>query len=116
MAGIADMAVVRPDDGLGLRPLRVQQLAERLEHMRVAQVPAFRRAMIHDPVIFLGILDEPGVGMGVEELVAVLRCIVQAVLQQLPRSEEHTSELQSLMRISYADFCLIKKKNTTTMT
>src|SRR3546814_3593928 len=31
------------------------------------------------------------------------------------RSEEHTSELQSLMRISYAVFCL-KKKNTTTQT
>src|SRR3546814_1782817 len=30
----------------------------------------------------------------------------------LPRSEEHTSELQSLMRISYAVFCLKKKNNT----
>src|SRR3546814_2041004 len=29
----------------------------------------------------------------------------------LVRSEEHTSELQSLMRISYAVFCLKKKKN-----
>src|SRR3546814_6608338 len=29
-----------------------------------------------------------------------------------PRSEEHTSELQSLMRISYAVFCLKKKPNT----
>src|SRR3546814_7396658 len=29
-----------------------------------------------------------------------------------PRSEEHTSELQSLMRISYAVFCLKKKKKT----
>src|SRR3546814_2604460 len=29
------------------------------------------------------------------------------------RSEEHTSELQSLMRISYAVFCLKKKKKTT---
>src|SRR3546814_3073719 len=29
------------------------------------------------------------------------------------RSEEHTSELQSLMRISYAVFCLTKKKHTT---
>src|SRR3546814_3857188 len=28
-----------------------------------------------------------------------------------PRSEEHTSELQSLMRISYAVFCLKKKKD-----
>src|SRR3546814_6409862 len=32
------------------------------------------------------------------------------------RSEEHTSELQSLMRISYAVFCLKKKKITTNNT
>src|SRR3546814_3943542 len=32
------------------------------------------------------------------------------------RSEEHTSELQSLMRISYAVFCLKKKKSTPTQT
>src|SRR3546814_3955964 len=32
------------------------------------------------------------------------------------RSEEHTSELQSLMRISYAVFCLKKKKRTQTAT
>src|SRR3546814_2724007 len=30
-----------------------------------------------------------------------------------PRSEEHTSELQSLMRISYAVFCLKQKNNAT---
>src|SRR3546814_4619910 len=45
---------------------------------------------------------------------------VIALLVQLPldvlRSEEHTSELQSLMRISYAVFCLKKKKKTTTYT
>src|SRR3546814_7705683 len=33
----------------------------------------------------------------------------------MPRSEEHTSELQSLMRISYAVFCL-KKKNENIIT
>src|SRR3546814_6568276 len=33
-----------------------------------------------------------------------------AVVPQSWRSEEHTSELQSLMRISYAVFCLKKKK------
>src|SRR3546814_2486205 len=38
-----------------------------------------------------------------------LRALVGA---RLRRSEEHTSELQSLMRISYAVFCLKKKKNT----
>src|SRR3546814_10861485 len=37
----------------------------------------------------------------------------EAMLQRRQRrSEEHTSELQSLMRISYAVFCLKKKKNT----
>src|SRR3546814_3455280 len=37
---------------------------------------------------------------------------VQQTRQLLGRSEEHTSELQSLMRISYAVFCLKKKKQT----
>src|SRR3546814_11515762 len=36
-------------------------------------------------------------------------CVRQSVF--VSRSEEHTSELQSLMRISYAVFCLKKKKN-----
>src|SRR3546814_10298279 len=41
----------------------------------------------------------------------------RAVLALWPigRSEEHTSELQSLMRISYAVFCLKKKRKTTGM-
>src|SRR3546814_3068273 len=34
-------------------------------------------------------------------------------VDQRARSEEHTSELQSLMRISYAVFCLKKKKTST---
>src|SRR3546814_9049585 len=52
-------------------------------------------------------------------LIAILTLLPMAVgfsrgagLQQ-PRSEEHTSELQSLMRISYAAFCLKKKKKAT---
>src|SRR3546814_8765710 len=36
-------------------------------------------------------------------------------ISQASRSEEHTSELQSLMRISYAVFCLKKKKHTNTI-
>src|SRR3546814_8838482 len=36
-----------------------------------------------------------------------------AINSMRKRSEEHTSALQSLMRISYADFCLKKKKNKT---
>src|SRR3546814_9283983 len=37
----------------------------------------------------------------------------RAGLDSHSRSEEHTSELQSLMRISYAVFCLKKKRNNT---
>src|SRR3546814_8588658 len=40
--------------------------------------------------------------------------IVSRVFAPGARSEEHTSELQSLMRISYAVFCLKKKKNKKT--
>src|SRR3546814_5498049 len=38
--------------------------------------------------------------------------IVQTAEEIFARSEEHTSELQSLMRISYAVFCLKKTKET----
>src|SRR3546814_5574743 len=38
--------------------------------------------------------------------------IASGPLKDQPRSEEHTSELQSLMRISYAVFCLKNKKTT----
>src|SRR3546814_7397582 len=40
------------------------------------------------------------------------KCPDAMVTGPTTRSEEHTSELQSLMRISYAVFCLKKKKNT----
>src|SRR3546814_10605638 len=39
--------------------------------------------------------------------------VVAMTLTLAARSEEHTSELQSLMRISYAVFCLKKNKNKT---
>src|SRR3546814_4682977 len=47
-------------------------------------------------------------GKRVRIAIAALRGIAHR--QQKTRSEEHTSELQSLMRISYAVFCLKKKK------
>src|SRR3546814_2288485 len=64
----------------------------------------------------MGLLD----AHGGKEVHAVLREIVNgkrrlALVNILSgRSEEHTSELQSLMRISYAVFCLKKKKNIQT--
>src|SRR3546814_7922171 len=41
---------------------------------------------------------------------------VWILLRETHRSEEHTSELQSLMRNSYAVFCLTKKTNMTLLT
>src|SRR3546814_7459127 len=41
---------------------------------------------------------------------------VPMAVKRASRSEEHTSELQSLMRNSYADFCLKNKKTTTNTT
>src|SRR3546814_2213911 len=45
-----------------------------------------------------------------EALLSLLRLLKQQDYRFVTRSEEHTSELQSLMRISYAVFCLKKKK------
>src|SRR3546814_10697488 len=42
---------------------------------------------------------------------AIAQARETGVAQTVDRSEEHTSELQSLMRISYAVFCLKKKKH-----
>src|SRR3546814_2317268 len=45
-----------------------------------------------------------------EELMHMIDVLEEAVGKKAVRSEEHTSALQSLMRISYAVFCLKKKK------
>src|SRR3546814_7733379 len=59
-------------------------------------------------------LRDPDAGAHGECIVARNRSMVPE--RRLDRSEEHTSELQSLMRISYAVFCLKKKQNTTRAT
>src|SRR3546814_4469260 len=73
--------------------------------------------------IFLGdSMGEMGLYLRLTEVAFVGRSLIgeggQNPLEpaMLGRSEEHTSELQSLMRISYAVFCLKKKKNKTTNT
>src|SRR3546814_5786705 len=53
----------------------------------------------------LGIVQHPDVTAGLVDRVAR-----RLLVGDQSRSEEHTSELQSLMRISYAVFCLKKKK------
>src|SRR3546814_6581342 len=52
--------------------------------------------------------DRPARHVGHQPRIGRRRCRDEQ--RGAPRSEEHTSELQSLMRISYAVFCLKKKK------
>src|SRR3546814_4222477 len=50
----------------------------------------------------------------VREAAQAFNCDPGRIVEAVERSEEHTSELQSLMRISYAVFCLNKKTHRTT--
>src|SRR3546814_8771185 len=68
-----------------------------------------------DYLIFEGIsVDESGKQHYLDVNIAYKQACLNAInyLTKFGRSEEHTSELQSLMRISYAVFCLKKKTNT----
>src|SRR3546814_5124156 len=72
------------------RPISISLRNERIEHGRV------RAEIVHHP-------SHPSVGLCFDLSDRTRR-------KPHHRSEEHTSELQSLMRISYAVFCLKKKK------
>src|SRR3546814_8993727 len=56
-------------------------------------------------------LDSGGLMLDGERLAPRRTCLEHTALVADARSEEHTSALQSLMRISYAVFCLTKKTN-----
>src|SRR3546814_1454953 len=74
------------------RPISISLRNERIEHGRV------RAEIVHHP-------SHPSVGLCFDLSDRTRR------KPHHTRSEEHTSELQSLMRISYAVFCLKKKKH-----
>src|SRR3546814_4369764 len=70
---------------------------------------------------FLTLLADAGVSIEADDVLAIVSgpatsivtlgdAVNRPLIEQLVRSEEHTSELQSLMRISYAVLCLKKKK------
>src|SRR3546814_10053479 len=78
------------------RSVQALELAIVGAHVRVRQAARTRHGEADSAA---GVLQQPQ---------AVARIVEQ------PRSEEHTSELQSLMRISYAVFCLKNKMISTT--
>src|SRR3546814_3388717 len=107
VGGELDDAVPQPDV---LRPLA--RRAEKDLRRRGVRI-LLQEVMLHLPGI---VVAEPVGELDLGE--RVLEELILATLLPRPRelmfvedrSEEHTSELQSLMRISYAVFCLKKKK------
>src|SRR3546814_7964845 len=97
------------------RKLRVLGGPVRHAHFRAhggtagaSRVPWSRRAAVLDPAA-----DLPDARALAAQVHRKRACAGISELAVVHRSEEHTSELQSLMRISYAVFCLKKKKNKT---
>src|SRR3546814_8243196 len=84
-----------------------------LEHQIELRTPDVFEIVVHELHDLEQLL---GVAAGLaHQCVDLLGRDVEIVMEStcVKRSEEHTSELQSLMRISYAVFCLRKKKNHT---
>src|SRR3546814_9770246 len=81
--------------------------------LTVAQLTDMRKKALQEGV-FLKVAKNTLVSRAVENTdYAVVKDALTGPLLYAFRSEEHTSELQSLMRISYAVFCLKKKKQIT---
>src|SRR3546814_2176795 len=90
------------------------------QRMRNARTCGFEADFVHRIAEFqaiLGLVDS--LGIRADHLTTIFfqraviekrKCGVKRRLTAHSRSEEHTSELQSLMRTSYAVFCLKKKK------
>src|SRR3546814_7354005 len=73
------------------------------------RIPSMDHGMTQQPITLIG-------GGLVGALLAQQLAQRGFAIEVFERSEEHTSELQSLMRISYAVFCLKKNKHTTAKT
>src|SRR3546814_10260453 len=80
------------------------------------EIPQLRRLALRRSRAAGSVLEaephEPRSAVRFEPAAAIISPLeVPGEALEIRRSEEHTSELQSLMRISYAVFCLKKKKN-----
>src|SRR3546814_4584663 len=106
MLGHHPVHLVDEDDvGLAGREARLDQLLE-----QAARVDGAAHAL----VLGAAQVELGAVAHGLHELVGEEDAVVEVerlAVEDARRSEEHTSELQSLMRISYAVFCLKKQKH-----
>src|SRR3546814_6865478 len=99
---------------LAVEQLHPQRLGIRLGRMHVDHLAAHAVGAAPQLGVVTGVLH---LGQAADQLAlvdALAAHHVQHHLEVFVRSEEHTSELQSLMRISYAVFCLKTKHTTST--
>src|SRR3546814_9301144 len=96
--------MVAPMLGPGSSPAMIFANSSRPDSSRVAadRADGSLQAMVRLRSVMLGSVGDPSGGVAI-------KC-PEVGRGTMARSEEHTSELQSLMRISYAVFCLKKKK------
>src|SRR3546814_9822897 len=101
-----------PSTALGERPRRKERWRAPLKTSGTRDSSTSIRAIGTFRAVVLSIM--PAVGLVSVDLRARTNAFkIDIVRFVLARSEEHTSELQSLMRISYAVFCLKKHTHTT---
>src|SRR3546814_4100925 len=85
--------------------------ALRLDAPRINEIVRERRSVSPDTALRLGRYfgTTPDLWLNLQSAHGLSKAKAERA-EEIERSEEHTSELQSLMRISYAVFCLKKKK------
>src|SRR3546814_2052949 len=123
-AGSNDLAgVIQGSIEFSFRAPRAACAATRHRWAQLSHEPDTCQAQVRQPQrheAAVGILLQPAVaclGKALQRFTTENSCSTRARIFDLlrfrlcSRSEEHTSELQSLMRISYAVFCLTKKNN-----
>src|SRR3546814_7819457 len=103
----------------GIKAQRPRRLGDIADQLRLDALKAFfdgrvvrlvpRRVDDIDLAQCLDAVARQRVGAAIGRIVVLAHRIAEFQILELLRSEEHTSELQSLMRISYAVFCLKKK-------
>src|SRR3546814_3138351 len=86
---------------IDVEPPRRGEVLVKITHTALCHTDAFTLSGADPEGLFPVVLGHEGAGVVVE--------VGEGVTSVAPRSEEHTSELQSLMRISYAVFCLQTK-------
>src|SRR3546814_6550065 len=94
--------------GYNIYPREIELLIDAVPGVAESAVIGVPHPDLGEAVVAV-VTTQPGAALSEES-------VRDAIAPSLARSEEHTSELQSLMRISYAVFCLKKKKKRNTHT